>query len=394
MTHLEEVSEYTYEDIVKIDSITVDTIPEKKGLFRKHVEYTVRSRRFDSEVYRRYNDFVALYELLLSRFPYRLIPKLPPKKIVGGDSEFLEDRRQGLERWLTFIARHPVISKDAIIHYFLTQSIQDIYTKMKEVFRSVPDEFGTSELSSKAKELVPPDNHNEFSSSREQIRAISQGISKIKMIADQIAMRSNGYAFDMCELGNQLMEISIQSGNNSNWGTGGNNTWSETRTGLGIISKEFLLLSTKASEQAKREEEVCKKLSILIDVLGGHHDLCERVEKGVSHDHQSALTKMLNLKKRQIQDVLRGSDVESVAALQNKMLQQEMVIASVELRTAFSLYCVRLETQLVHAYLETIAQVFNSLVSVQVTAHTELAEVWKSILPSVSKCLPKKSDVD
>lgn len=33
---------------------------------------------------RRYNDFVALHELLLGRFPYRLIPKLPPKKMVGG----------------------------------------------------------------------------------------------------------------------------------------------------------------------------------------------------------------------------------------------------------------------------------------------------------------------
>lgn len=39
-------------------------------------------------VYRRYNDFVSLHELLLARFPYRLIPKLPPKKIVGGNRSF------------------------------------------------------------------------------------------------------------------------------------------------------------------------------------------------------------------------------------------------------------------------------------------------------------------
>lgn len=43
-------------------------------------------QRFNSVVYRRYNDFVSLHELLLARFPYRLIPKLPPKKIVGGKS--------------------------------------------------------------------------------------------------------------------------------------------------------------------------------------------------------------------------------------------------------------------------------------------------------------------
>ena len=30
------------------------------------------------------NDFVAFHDMLLSRFPYRLIPTLPPKKLMGG----------------------------------------------------------------------------------------------------------------------------------------------------------------------------------------------------------------------------------------------------------------------------------------------------------------------
>ncbi|CAB0010332.1 unnamed protein product [Nesidiocoris tenuis] len=61
----------------------------------------------------------------------------------------------------------------------------------------------------------------------------------------------------------------------------------------------------------------------------------------------------------------------SVATLENRMLQQENVIASVELRTAFSLYCVRTETALVHLYLETLAEILNSLVSVQISSHSE-----------------------
>lgn len=70
------------------------------------------------------------------------------------------------------------------------------------------------------------------------------------------------------------------------------------------------MLSSKASQIAIREEEeVCEHLNALLDVLSGHRELCERVEKGVAHDHQKALSKMLELKKRQIQGVLRGSDV-------------------------------------------------------------------------------------
>ncbi|KAL1130761.1 hypothetical protein AAG570_012002, partial [Ranatra chinensis] len=344
-------------------------------------------QRFTSRVYRRYNDFVSFHELLLCRFPYRLIPNLPPKKIgvvFSVDAQFLENRRKGLLRWLTFFSRHPVISNDALFHFFLTQTVPDLHLKIKEVFKNVPDEFSTSEMAAKAKEFVLPNTPNEFAASREQIRVIQSGVGKVKQIADLFAIRSRSYAADMAELGVQLCELSAEDGGNSVWATGGNDTWARTKKGLGIISKEFPLLSRKALEQALKEEnEVCEKLTMLLEVLNGHQELCERVEKGVSHDHQSALSKMLSLKKRQIQDVLRGTDAESIAVLENRMLQQESVIASVELRTAFSFYCVRMETHLVHTYLETLAQVFNSLVSVQITTHKE---VRKSYFSSLIDC--------
>lgn len=41
-------------------------------------------QRFKSSVYRRYNDFVVFYEMLLQKFPYRMVPALPPKRMLGG----------------------------------------------------------------------------------------------------------------------------------------------------------------------------------------------------------------------------------------------------------------------------------------------------------------------
>lgn len=74
------------------------------------------------------------------------------------------------------------------------------------------------------------------------------------------------------------------------------------------------MLSNKASQLATREEEeVCERLNCLLDLLNGHKELCERIERGVAHDHQKALSRMLALKKRQIQGVLRGSDVSHKA---------------------------------------------------------------------------------
>ena len=64
---------------------------------------------------RRYSDFMALFEVLSCRFPNRIVPPLPPQKFTalvrGVDSEFAEERRKGLLRWLRFLSAHPVISK-------------------------------------------------------------------------------------------------------------------------------------------------------------------------------------------------------------------------------------------------------------------------------------------
>ena len=50
---------------------------------------------------------------VIIRFPYRLIPKLPPAKllanVVGVSSDFIDERRKGLVRWLTITTSHPVI---------------------------------------------------------------------------------------------------------------------------------------------------------------------------------------------------------------------------------------------------------------------------------------------
>jgi len=40
--------------------------------------------------------------------------------------------------------------------------------------------------------LVPPETHAEFANSRDQIRVILNGISRLKQIADVLALRSHG----------------------------------------------------------------------------------------------------------------------------------------------------------------------------------------------------------
>jgi hypothetical protein len=63
---------------------------------------------------------------------------------------------------------------------------------------------------------------------------------------------------------------------------------------------------------------------------------------------------------------------DTVEHLENRMVAQESVIANVELRNQFSLHCLHMETQLVHAHLEILATVLQNLVSVQIRGHSEV----------------------
>lgn len=61
----------TYEELEATDVISVELVPERKGLILKHCEYYVSSRRHGTTVTRRYNDFAQLYDVLYAKYPYR-----------------------------------------------------------------------------------------------------------------------------------------------------------------------------------------------------------------------------------------------------------------------------------------------------------------------------------
>jgi sorting nexin-8 len=64
--------------------ITVTTIPEKEGVFLfQHRNYQVTSARRNSQVIRRYSDFVWLLDCLHKRYPFRQLPLLPPKSVAS-----------------------------------------------------------------------------------------------------------------------------------------------------------------------------------------------------------------------------------------------------------------------------------------------------------------------
>lgn len=72
---------------------------------------------FQSQIHRRYSDFVALHEQLKTS---NLELPLPPKKIFGNmEREFVADRQMALQRYLSLILSHHMLSSSLFFKKFV-----------------------------------------------------------------------------------------------------------------------------------------------------------------------------------------------------------------------------------------------------------------------------------
>ncbi|XP_021564467.1 sorting nexin-8 [Carlito syrichta] len=378
---------YTLQELLARDTVQVELIPEKKGLFLKHVEYEVSSQRFKSSVYRRYNDFVVFQEMLLHKFPYRMVPALPPKRMLGADREFIEARRRALKRFINLVARHPPFSEDVILKLFLSFSGPDVQNKLKESAQGVGDEFLNCKLAPRAKDFLPADIQTQFAMSRELIRNIYNSFYKLRDRAERIASRAIDNAADLLIFGKELSALGSDTTPLPSWATLNSSTWGSLKQALKGLSVEFALLADKAAQQGKKEEnDVVEKLNLFLDLLQSYKDLCERHEKGVLHKHQRALHKYSLMKRQMMSAAVQNREPESVEQLESRIVEQENAIQTMELRNYFSLYCLHQETQLIHVYLPLTSHILGAFVNSQIQGHKEMSKVWNDLKPKLS-CL-------
>ncbi|XP_012376010.1 sorting nexin-8 isoform X3 [Dasypus novemcinctus] len=375
---------HTLQELLARDTVQVELIPEKKGLFLKHVEYEVSSQRFRSSVYRRYNDFVVFHETLLHKFPYRMVPALPPKRMLGADREFIEARRRALRRFINLVARHPPFSEDVVLKLFLSFSGPDVQNKLKESAQWVGDEFLNCKLATRAKDFLPADIQAQFAASRELIRNIYNSFYKLRDRAERIASRATDSAADLLVFGKELSALGSDTTPLPSWAALNSSTWGSLKQALKGLSVEFALLADKAAQQGKQEEnDVVEKLNLFLDLLQSYKDLCERHEKGVLHKHQRALHKYSLMKKQMMSAAVQSREPEAVEQLESRIVE-ENAIQTMELRNYFSLYCLHQETQLVHVYLPLTSHILGAFVNSQIQGHKEMSQVWNDLKPKLS----------
>jgi hypothetical protein len=162
----------TYQDVIQIQ-----ICPQEKTLFG-HVNYTISSSVHNSKVIRRYSDFLWLQDVLLKKYPFRIITALPPKKAVGADTAFLEKRRRGLLRFLNFVANHPSMRSDEIVTVFLT-SDQSIQHYRSSVTIDLEEEITHLQITSEMAQQMPPEFNQTIQSFNPTLQSQLQDVCNI-----------------------------------------------------------------------------------------------------------------------------------------------------------------------------------------------------------------------
>ncbi|OAA66476.1 Phox-domain containing protein [Niveomyces insectorum RCEF 264] len=263
--------------------VTVTLMPEKEGLFMfQHHNYEVVSSRRGSKVVRRYSDFVWLLECLHKRFPFRVLPLLPSKRVavngnhLSNDGAFIEKRRRGLARFLNALVRHPVLSSEQLVAMFLTVPTE-LSVWRKQATISVQDEFAGRPLPPGLEESLPPHLSDLFDQTRSGVRRSAELYITACGIMDRLVKRGEGVANDHARLAVSLQSLTEVSADTYATDT---NDVPLLNDGLIAMSKHLRTGQSLMEDEAKAwDEGVLEDLKRQRDALVGLRDLFDRRER-------------------------------------------------------------------------------------------------------------------
>ncbi|OIW22718.1 hypothetical protein CONLIGDRAFT_147360 [Coniochaeta ligniaria NRRL 30616] len=261
------------------ETIVVTLMPEKEGLlFFQHHNYEVTNPRRGSKVVRRYSDFVWLLDCLHKRYPFRVLPLLPPKRVavngnhLSNDGAFIEKRRRGLARFLNALVRHPVLSQEQLVIMFLTVPTE-LAVWRKQANLSVQDEFAGKPLPPGLEDSLSPAINDLFERTRIGVKRSAELYITICNLMDRLVKRSEGVAADHARIALSL--TSLTEANADTYATDTNDVpllndglvamSKHLRTGQSLMEDEARAWDQGVLEDLKRQRDALVSLRELFD---------------------------------------------------------------------------------------------------------------------------------
>lgn len=301
------------------DIVVIEQLPDKEGLLFKHTNYLVRhlvalphtEPNNDRSVIRRYSDFVWLQEVLLKRYPFRLIPELPPKKIgtQNADAVFMERRRRGLTRFINLVVKHPVLKNDDLLLTFLTVPT-DLSAWRKQAIYDTTEEFSDKRITHSFVKMWQKEISEQWNESEAAIEKSIELWVKITVSMERYERRVKFMAKERAALGSLIHEFSDST--TKLYPTEQGSTVLDINNHLNMIEKH-LNETTELSNERTTEysTNLVPNFRVFIDILISLRDLFERY-RIMAGNNVPLLQRRVELNHQKLESMKDKPDVSGV----------------------------------------------------------------------------------
>lgn len=188
--------------------VMVDNPEKHTGTMESYITFRINTKTTREEyenheycVRRRYNDFIWLRQRLEDGYPTHLIPPLPAKhslrRLDRFSPEFLRVRQQALQKFLTRLADHPVLSFDKHFQVFLTAKAWEFNAHKKQgqgLISRVTNSLHNMSASYMMKNRPP-----EFTAMHEYVQTFGEKLASIDRITQRILKEQSEYVEELNE---------------------------------------------------------------------------------------------------------------------------------------------------------------------------------------------------
>lgn len=188
--------------------VMVDNPEKHTGTMESYITFRINTKTTREEyenheycVRRRYNDFIWLRQRLEEGYPTHLIPPLPAKhslrRLDRFSPEFLRVRQQALQKFLTRLADHPVLSFEKHFQVFLTAKAWEFNAHKKQgqgLISRVSNSIHNMSASYMMKNRPP-----EFSVMHEYVHTFGEKLASIDRITQRILKEQTEYVDELNE---------------------------------------------------------------------------------------------------------------------------------------------------------------------------------------------------
>ncbi|ORZ17446.1 hypothetical protein BCR41DRAFT_304804 [Lobosporangium transversale] len=375
-----------YQWFLNVDTIRISFAPEKEGIFLfRHTNYIVESKNRQTTVVRRYSDFWWMLEVLSKRFPFRILPNLPPKRLGVADEAFLERRLRGLTRFMNALVRHPVLRNDPLVVSFLTEPVE-LALWRKEVVISTEDEFTTRlPISPALAEQIPLALDLELETIKKRLPASIEYYRSMVHVFDRIQKRTEANAADYTRLSlalNALADCERKCHIDDCYNCG------QLSQGYNKIGSHFSQTSGLLEEQAHATQRG------MVENLKRHRDLLVSVQELLQrrdYSKEGSLSEVLRKRIASNENKLNPSAVGDSVGLYDAQIERvtnninsDRAELEIQNQRAILLqHTLWMEITYYHKCHAQIATMYQAFVHGQMKTCQSLYDNWKALSPTV-----------